>query len=96
MEVCVGNEDGSDGAYVTTDFWSAVSDDSRRYEAASTRWGNDEISPVLDYENDVGWGDCLRGWVVTDATEESNVTKIRYFNSQSEEPGDEEILWQVP
>ncbi len=95
VEVCVGNGDPSTGAYVTTEFWSAVSDDHRRYGPASTLWGNDEIAPILSSETDVSWGDCIRGWVVTDATDDSNVTQVRYFNSQSEDPNDEEIIWEV-
>ncbi|GAA1953388.1 hypothetical protein GCM10009689_38110 [Brevibacterium antiquum] len=95
IEVCVGNENTPEGVYVTTDFWSVVSDDNRRYGPASTTWRHEEISPTLDYENDVAWGDCLRGWVLTDA-DDSNITKVRYFNSQSEEAGNDEIIWEVP
>lgn len=96
VEVCVGDENLPEGAYVSTEFWSASSDDNRRYGAASTIWGHDEISPVLSSETDVAWGDCLRGWVVTDASDDSNITKIRYFNSYSDEAGNEEIIWEVP
>lgn len=96
VEVCVGDENLPEGAYVTTEFWSASSDDNRRYGAASTIWGHEEISPVLSAETDVAWGDCLRGWIVTDASDDSNITKIRYFNSYSEEAGNEEIVWEVP
>ena len=96
VEVCVGDENLPEGAYVTTEFWSASSDDNRRYGAASTTWNHDEISPVLSSETDVAWGDCLRGWVVTDASDDSDITKIRYFNSYSDEVGNEEIVWEVP
>lgn len=96
VEVCVGDENLPEGAYVTTEFWSALSDDNRRYGAASTIWDHDEISPVLSSETDVAWGDCLRGWVVTDASDDSNITKIRYFNSYSDDVGNEEVVWEVP
>lgn len=98
VEICIGDGDGysDDTPYVTTEFWTAVSDDNRRYGDASTKWGNEEISPILDYETDATWGDCVRGWIVTDAGDDSNITKIRYFNDQSEEPDNEPIIWEVP
>ena len=40
-------------------------------------------------------GDCLRGWIVTDASDDSNITRIRYFNDQSDEPDSEPIIWEV-
>ena len=96
IEVCVGHEDAPEGVYVTTEFWSAVSEDHRRYGSASTTWRHEEISPVLDVETDVASGDCLRGWVVTEASTESDISKIRYFNSYSEEPNEEEVIWEIP
>ena len=63
VEICIGDGDcySDSTPYVTTDFWTAVSDDNRRYGDASTKWGNDEISPILNYETDVAWGGTVSG-----------------------------------
>lgn len=97
VKVCVGDPvEGYSGSSVLTELWSIEDAEDRRFEAASSYGENDEVAPILSYESNVAWNDCIRGWIVMDTDDSTDAQTIRYFNSMAEQPGIEEIRWELP
>lgn len=95
--MCAGDPvEGYSGSSVLTEFWSIEDAEDRRFEAAPSYGENDEVAPILSYESNVAWNDCIRGWIVMDTDDSTDAQTIRYFNSMTEEPGIEEIRWELP
>nr|BFF07282.1 hypothetical protein GCM10023233_22510 [Brevibacterium otitidis] len=86
IEVCVtGNPPAAAQdvtPYVSTEYWSVIDASNRHYGDPSTTWRHDEISPILDYETDASWGECVRGWALTEADADADVKEIRYMRPE--------------
>ena len=99
IEVCTGEENISPTSFETTEPWSVISVISvgdEYHRVADVPWKYDEISPVLEPEAHIPGGECLRGWAITYAGPDDEVTTIRYRDESPRDPNHEEILWEVP
>ncbi|OFL64177.1 MULTISPECIES: hypothetical protein [unclassified Brevibacterium] len=99
IEVCLGPDvpagvEDAEG-HVTTDYWSAVDKENRRYQHPGEWSENKDVSPVLDPETPASWGDCVRGWALLETNDKTDVTEIRYYRPKDENRNATDIRWAV-
>lgn len=80
VKVCVGPKQAGETAepVVTTNPWAIYDAQDRRYTAASSTWEHKAVMPAYPVEQQIRWGDCVRGWVIIEGDAATPMTKVRY------------------
>lgn len=94
VKVCVGSKP----ADAATDLqpaignspWAIYDAEDRRYEAALSTWEHAGAQPGYPVQQQVNWGDCIRGWVIIQGQATTKMTKVRYTSE------DTILEWKLP
>ncbi len=68
---------------VTNQPWALLDAENRRYTLASSYWTNGEAQPMYPTEEQLAWGDCVRGWIIIQGQAATPMIKVRYTGSNS-------------
>lgn len=74
---------GAETPIVTNEPWALLDAENRRYTSASSYWKDGEAQPLLPHEEQIVWGDCVRGWIIIQGQAATPMTKVRYTGADS-------------
>lgn len=74
---------GAEAPIVTNQPWALLDAENRRYTSASSYWKDGGAHPLYPHEEQLNWGDCVRGWVVIQGKTTTSMTKVRYTGANS-------------
>lgn len=68
---------------VSSQPWALLDAENRRYTSASTTWKHEGAQPAYPFQEELAWGDCVRGWVIIQGQASTQMTKVRYTGAAS-------------
>lgn len=74
---------GAEAPIVTNQPWALLDAENRRYTSASSYWEHGGAQPAYPHEEQLSWGDCVRGWVIIQGMTTTPMTEVRYTGANS-------------
>jgi hypothetical protein len=80
VKVCTGPKPAGETQNPTIGVspWALYDAEDRRYTYASTTWSHEGVQPGYPAQEQVKWGECIRGWVIIQGQAATEMTKVRY------------------